>query len=145
MYLRAYSSSCETPPGQCHQSGDGPNAQVLYGALVGGPGENDDYTDSRTDYQHNEVACDYNAGFQSAVAGKSGLLSVFILCCICYKVENGISTFTYCHVLKYKFKHLHTKFSFRTSCEFLSSTITFSITSVWLSSENKHKNNEMYT
>lgn len=63
------SSSCPDPPAQCNQGGSGPNPHVLYGALVGGPGENDDYTDSRTDYQHNEVACDYNAGFQSAVAG----------------------------------------------------------------------------
>ena len=48
----------------------GPNPHVLYGALVGGPGQNDDYTDKRTDYVHNEVAVDYNAGFQSAVAGR---------------------------------------------------------------------------
>jgi hypothetical protein len=48
---------------------DAPNPHVLYGALVGGPGKNDDYNDKRTDYVTNEVACDYNAGFQSAVAG----------------------------------------------------------------------------
>lgn len=47
----------------------GPNPHVLYGALVGGPGKNDDYTDSRSNYINNEVACDYNAGFQSAIAG----------------------------------------------------------------------------
>lgn len=46
-----------------------PNVHTLYGALVGGPGQNDDYTDRRTDFTQNEVACDYNAGFQSAVAG----------------------------------------------------------------------------
>lgn len=51
-------------------SQDGPNPHILYGAMVGGPGQNDDYTDKRTDYIHNEVACDYNAGFQSAVAGE---------------------------------------------------------------------------
>jgi len=27
------------------------------------------YFDDRTDYVHNEVTCDYNAGFQSAIAG----------------------------------------------------------------------------
>ena len=30
--------------------------------------ENDNYKDSRQDYIMNEVATDYNAGFQSAVA-----------------------------------------------------------------------------
>jgi hypothetical protein len=36
---------------------------------VGGPGQNDQYTDDRNNYINNEVACDYNAGFQGAVAG----------------------------------------------------------------------------
>lgn len=41
---------------------------TLYGALVGGPSSaNDRYTDSRQDYQMNEVATDYNAGFTSAL------------------------------------------------------------------------------
>jgi hypothetical protein len=35
---------------------------------VGGPDENDNYVDDRADYVKNEVATDYNAGFQSAVA-----------------------------------------------------------------------------
>lgn len=43
------------------------NRHILFGALVGGPGSNDDYTDSRTDYQKNEVATDYNAGFFGAL------------------------------------------------------------------------------
>jgi hypothetical protein len=34
---------------------------------VGGPDENN-YVENRGDYVHNEVATDYNAGFQSAVA-----------------------------------------------------------------------------
>lgn len=65
-------SSCPNQPAPCasfQMSDDGPNPHTLYGALVGGPGENGDYNDKRTDYTHNEVACDYNAGFQSAVAG----------------------------------------------------------------------------
>lgn len=44
------------------------NRHILFGALVGGPSSNDSYTDDRTDYQQNEVACDYNAGFAGALA-----------------------------------------------------------------------------
>jgi len=47
----------------------GPNPQVLNGALVGGPDHNDNYVDDRSNFQTNEVATDYNAGFQSALAG----------------------------------------------------------------------------
>ncbi len=41
---------------------------VLYGALVGGPDASDGYADSVSDYNKNEVACDYNAGFTGALA-----------------------------------------------------------------------------
>ena len=41
---------------------------ILYGALVGGPGNNDAYTDDRSNYVNNEVACDYNAGFSGLLA-----------------------------------------------------------------------------
>ncbi len=41
---------------------------VLYGALVGGPGSNDSYTDDVKNYTNNEVACDYNAGFVGVLA-----------------------------------------------------------------------------
>jgi chitodextrinase len=45
------------------------NRHTLYGALVGGPASaNDQYTDSRSDYTSNEVACDYNAGLTGALA-----------------------------------------------------------------------------
>lgn len=44
------------------------NRHVLYGALVGGPGKNDDYVDDRSNYYTNEVACDYNAGFTGLMA-----------------------------------------------------------------------------
>lgn len=47
-----------------------PNVHTLYGALVGGPDASDSYTDKRDNYVNNEVANDYNAGFQTAVAGK---------------------------------------------------------------------------
>ncbi|ESO83674.1 hypothetical protein LOTGIDRAFT_197134 [Lottia gigantea] len=51
-----------------------PSPHVLVGALVGGPDEHDKYVDKRDDYVHNEVACDYNAGFQSALAGLTHLV-----------------------------------------------------------------------
>jgi hypothetical protein len=41
---------------------------ILYGALVGGPDQQDQYSDDRTNYKTNEVATDYNAGFTSALA-----------------------------------------------------------------------------
>ena len=66
------SSSCPSAPAPCDWSNfrdPSPNAHVLKGALVGGPDQNDNYTDDRTNYVTNEVATDYNAGFQSAVAG----------------------------------------------------------------------------
>lgn len=65
-------SSCPDAPNTCtvqHQHSSSPNPNVLKGALVGGPGQNDDYVDNRNDYVKNEVAVDYNAGFQSALAG----------------------------------------------------------------------------
>nr|CAD7397377.1 unnamed protein product [Timema cristinae] len=65
-------SSCPDLPEPCgwkdfHRRG--PNSQILYGALVSGPDENDNYKDDREEYVYNEVTLDYNAGFQSAVAG----------------------------------------------------------------------------
>ncbi len=41
---------------------------TLYGALVGGPNASDGYTDTVSDYNANEVACDYNAGFTALLA-----------------------------------------------------------------------------
>nr|AXQ39838.1 beta-1,4-endoglucanase [Loboptera decipiens] len=70
------SSSCPDAPAACDWNtfnGGQANAHVLYGALVGGPGANDDYQDVRNDAVHNEVACDYNAGFQSALAALNAL------------------------------------------------------------------------
>ncbi|WP_459076766.1 glycoside hydrolase family 9 protein [Herbivorax alkaliphila] len=42
---------------------------VLYGALVGGPGENDEHIDVTHDYIYNEVTIDYNTAFVGAAAG----------------------------------------------------------------------------
>lgn len=41
--------------------------------MVGGPDASDAYTDSRGNYVQNEVACDFNAGFQGAVAALQSL------------------------------------------------------------------------
>ncbi|KAG4076480.1 hypothetical protein HA402_014444 [Bradysia odoriphaga] len=64
-------ASCPDLPASCSFTDaflPGPNPQILYGALVGGPDINDGYEDDRSDYVRNEVALDYNAGFQSALA-----------------------------------------------------------------------------
>ena len=45
------------------------NIFTLYGALAGGPGMSDDYIDDRNNFQMNEVALDYNAGFTMCLAG----------------------------------------------------------------------------
>nr|AGP76418.1 endo-beta-1,4-glucanase [Nasutitermes sp. NpEG] len=65
------SSSCPPAPARCDWNtfnSPYPNPNVITGALVGGPDQNDYYVDDRSDYVYNEVATDYNAGFQSAVA-----------------------------------------------------------------------------
>ncbi|CAG8493287.1 5349_t:CDS:2 [Scutellospora calospora] len=41
---------------------------ILYGGIVGGPDQNDQYSDSRRDYIQSEVALDYNAAFQGLMA-----------------------------------------------------------------------------
>ena len=42
----------------------------IVGALVGGPGQGDDYADVVGDFQRNEVALDYNASFVFALSGR---------------------------------------------------------------------------
>uniref|UniRef100_H2YTC8 Endoglucanase n=1 Tax=Ciona savignyi TaxID=51511 RepID=H2YTC8_CIOSA len=71
-------SSCPRPPAICnHGSGfstSRPNPFILYGALVGGPDLRGNYLDRRNKYEQSEVALDYNAGFQTAVAGLKQLV-----------------------------------------------------------------------
>ncbi|MDE6832936.1 MAG: glycoside hydrolase family 9 protein [Ruminococcus sp.] len=42
---------------------------VLYGALAGGPDNNDNHNDKTSDWTYNEVTIDYNAAFVGACAG----------------------------------------------------------------------------
>lgn len=67
-----FCSSCANRPEPCGWEAfrrNASNPQLLHGALVSGPDENDYYMDKREEYIYNEVTLDYNAGFQSAVAG----------------------------------------------------------------------------
>lgn len=59
-------ASCPNRPAPCSWDNfniNAPNPQTLFGALVGGPDQNDNFDDRRSDYVRNEVATDYNAGF----------------------------------------------------------------------------------
>ncbi|MBO7563908.1 MAG: glycoside hydrolase family 9 protein [Clostridiales bacterium] len=51
-----------------NQNEPGTSRHVLCGALVGGPDASDGYTDTVSNYNTNEVACDYNAGFTGLLA-----------------------------------------------------------------------------
>jgi hypothetical protein len=65
-------ASCPPPPAACDCGAiyaQACNPHTLYGALVGGPGKDGSFQDSRADYKRNEVALDYNAGFSGALAG----------------------------------------------------------------------------
>nr|WGM81782.1 GH9 [Procambarus clarkii] len=75
------SASCPNPPESCEGALDNPDPSphTLFGALVGGPAGDGSYTDigdARGDYQHNEVACDYNAGYTGALAALVELSSL---------------------------------------------------------------------
>lgn len=71
-HVRDDCRSCPDRPATCDwntYNSPEPNAQTLYGAVVSGPDCNDYWVDDRTNYQRNEVATDYNAAFQGAIAG----------------------------------------------------------------------------
>lgn len=66
-------SSCPKRPRPCglnDKNQQGPNPQVLFGALVGGPDQTDRFYDDRSNYKQSEVALDFNAGFQGAMAAQ---------------------------------------------------------------------------
>lgn len=76
-------ASCPLPPIPCgwdwfHKQSSNPN--ILTGAIVGGPDENDMYVDKRDDYIKNEVAIDYNAGITSALAALIEPAAIAIRC-----------------------------------------------------------------
>ena len=79
--LIIFRSSCGAPPSPCswgngfHSNAGNPNK--LYGALIAGPNKDGSFTDDRLNYVSNEVATDYNAGFQGAVAGELQMLPKF--------------------------------------------------------------------
>lgn len=56
------------PCGQEMLDSQDPNKNLIIGAIVGGPSYNDSFLDYRQIYE-SEVALDYNAGFQGALAG----------------------------------------------------------------------------
>ena len=65
-------SSCPDPPATCgwNEYSNAPTNHELTGALVGCcRWPDDNYNDERSDYFSNEVTLDYNAGFQSTIAG----------------------------------------------------------------------------
>jgi hypothetical protein len=59
---------------------EGPNPQVITGALVGGPDPNDQYKDDRMDARNNEVAIDYNAcvGWSSACVLGGAVIGLYL-------------------------------------------------------------------
>ena len=52
---------------------DDPERHILYGALVGGPKDDDSYVDDINQYVYTEVGLDYNAGFVGAMAGMTAI------------------------------------------------------------------------
>lgn len=65
-------SSCPDLPTPCgweYYKTEKSNPHILYGALVSGPLSNDLYKDQRFEFLYNQVTIDYNAGFQSVLAG----------------------------------------------------------------------------
>ncbi|XP_018016813.1 endoglucanase E-4 [Hyalella azteca] len=64
-------ASCPGPGIPCgwdYGNSANPNPHILYGALVGGPDQNDGYTDERQNWEQNEVGCDYNAALAANLA-----------------------------------------------------------------------------
>jgi endoglucanase len=68
---RAASGRLEGEP--ANETKKDPERHVLYGALVGGPKDDDTYSDVVDDYVYTEVGLDYNAGLVGALAGMTAL------------------------------------------------------------------------
>ncbi|HEY8464447.1 MAG TPA: glycoside hydrolase family 9 protein [Bacillota bacterium] len=71
---RAASGRLEGEP--ANETKKDPERHILYGALVGGPKENDSYSDVIEDYVYTEVGLDYNAGLVGALAGMTELFGL---------------------------------------------------------------------
>lgn len=69
MFYRSSCPDVSLPCGWTFYNSGADNSHVLTGALVGGPDITDQHTDTRQNVIGNSVALDYNAGFQSALAG----------------------------------------------------------------------------
>lgn len=52
-----------------------PNPNILVGAVIGGPNENDAYSDDRTDYSHSEPATYINGAIVGPLAYFAGIYS----------------------------------------------------------------------
>ena len=71
-------ASCKDRPASCGWAdfaSPTANPQILYGALVGGPDKDGIYNDLRSDFTKNEITVDFNAGYQSVLAGLLDLQS----------------------------------------------------------------------
>lgn len=68
---RAASGRLEGEP--ANETKKDPERHILYGALVGGPKDDDSYSDVIEDYVYTEVGLDYNAGLVGALAGMTDL------------------------------------------------------------------------
>ena len=69
-------ASCPAPPAACtwdNFKSASENPWTLYGAIIGGPDSaTDSFSNDRSNYVTNEVALDYNAGFQGVLAALLG-------------------------------------------------------------------------
>ena len=71
-YLTNYgSNSAKHPHHRANEPVRGGATKGMVGGLVGGPNNNDSYTDDVNSYEFTEVALDYNASFLLGCAGRS--------------------------------------------------------------------------
>ena len=74
-YIIGYGSNWPQNPhhrAACPSKTNGDCAHTLYGALVGGPDQGDNYVDDLNQYQYTEVAMDYNACLIALLASDGG-------------------------------------------------------------------------
>ena len=81
------SSSCLGDACDCSEK---PHPYILYGAMVGGPDENDQYVDDCKNYKRNEVTTTYNSGLTSSVAAMKYFSMKGLLNPPAAAVDNGV-------------------------------------------------------